>query len=57
MLIDCGDPGMENLFAVSEDKVAKTGDCSDRRPLLIATSDERSPPNLLSEVNTSAALG
>ena len=57
MLIDCGDPGMENLFAVNEDKVAKTGDCSDRRPLLIATSDERSPPNLLSEVNTSAALG
>ena len=57
MLIDCSDPGMENLVPMGEYKVAKTGDCSDRRPALTVTSDERSPPNLVSEVNPSAALG
>jgi hypothetical protein len=57
VLIDCTDPGLENLLTVGEYKVAKTGDCSDRRPLLTVTSDERNPPNLISEVNTSAALG
>jgi hypothetical protein len=56
-LIDCIDPGLENLLTVGEYKVAKTGDCSDRRPLLTVTSDEPSPPNLISEVNTYAALG
>ena len=57
VLIDCGDPGLENLLPVGEYKVAKTGDGSDRRPPLTVTSDERSPPNLISEVNTCAVLG
>ena len=57
VLIDCSDPGMENLVPMGEYKVAKTGDCSDRRLPLTVTSDERNPPNLISEVNTSAALG
>jgi len=33
---------MENLVPVGEYKVAKTGECSDRRIPLIVTSDERS---------------
>jgi hypothetical protein len=57
VLIDCSDPRMENLVPMGEYKVAKTGDCSNRRLPLSVTSDERSPPNLISEVNTSAALG
>ena len=57
VLIDCTDPGFKNSLTLSEYKVAKTGDCSDRRRPLTVTSDERSPPNLISEVNTSAALG
>jgi hypothetical protein len=57
VLIDCTDPGLKNLLTVGEYKVAKTGDCSDRRPPLTVTSDERNPPNLISEVNTCAALG
>ena len=57
VLIDCTDPGLENLLPVGEYKVAKTGDCCDRRPSLIVASDERGPPNLISEVNTYAALG
>jgi hypothetical protein len=48
---------MENLVPMGDYKVTKTGDCSNRRPALNVTSDERSPPNLISEVNTSAALG
>ena len=55
--VDCGDPGLENLLPVGEYKVAKTGDCSGRRPALTVTSDERNPPNLISEVDTRAALG
>jgi hypothetical protein len=42
VLIDSSDPGMENLVPVGEYKVAKSGDCSDRRPALTVTSDERS---------------
>ena len=57
VLIDCSDPGLENLLPMGEYKVAKIGDCSDLRPPLTVTTDERSPPNLISEVNTSAALG
>ena len=57
VLIDCGNPGLENLLPVGEYKIAKPRDCSDRRPPLIVTSDERNPPNLISEVNTSAVLG
>ena len=57
VLIDRGNPGLENLLPVGEYKVAKPRDCSDRRPPLIVKSDERNPPNLISEVNTSAALG
>jgi len=57
VLIDGSDPGLENLLPVGEYKVANTGDCSDRRPPLTVTSDERSPPNLISEVNTCAVLG
>ena len=57
VLIDCTDPGLENLLTLGEYKVAKAADCSDRRPPLTVTSDERSPPNLISEVNTSATLG
>ena len=54
--IDGSDPGLENLLPVGEYKVAKTG-CSDRRPPLTVTSDERNPPNLISELNICAALG
>ena len=57
VLIDCSDPGLENLVPWASTKSAKTGDCSDRRPALTVTSDERSPPNLISEANTSVALG
>ena len=57
LLIDCGDPGLENLVPVGEYKIAKTGDRSACRPSLIVPSDERNPPNLISEVNTRAALG
>ena len=57
VLIDCIDPGLENTLPVGEYKFAKTGDCSDRRLPLTVMSDERNPPNLISEVNTSAALG
>ena len=57
VLIDCSDPGLGNLLSVGECKVDKTGDCSDRRLALTVTSDEPSPPNLISEVNTCAALG
>jgi hypothetical protein len=57
VLIDCSDPGLENLLTVGEHKVAKTGDCSDLRLPLTVPSDERDPPNLISEVNTFAALG
>jgi len=42
VFIDCSDPGMENLVPVGEYKVAKTGECSDRRIPLIVTSDKRS---------------
>jgi hypothetical protein len=52
--IDNSDPGLENLLPVGEYKVAKTG-CCDRRPPLTVTSDERNPPNLISEVNASVA--
>jgi hypothetical protein len=52
VLIDCSDPGLENLLPVSEYKVAKPGDCWDLRPALTVTSDEASPPILISEVNT-----
>lgn len=57
MLIDCSDPRMENLVPMGEYKVAKTGDCAERRPPLPVTSDERNPPSLVSEANTSVALG
>jgi hypothetical protein len=57
VLIDCGDPGLENLLPVGEYKIAKPRDCSDRRPPLIVTNDGRNPPNLISEANTRAALG
>ena len=57
MLIDCSDPRMENLIPMGEYKVAKTGDRSDRRPSLPVTSDECNPPTLISEVDTSVALG
>ena len=56
MLVDGSDPGLENLLPVAKYKVAKTGDRSNRR-LLIVTSDERNPPNLISGDNTCAALG
>ena len=57
VLVDCSNPRMENVVTMGEYKVAKTGDCSDRRLPLSVTSDERSPPSLISEVNTSVALG
>ena len=56
VLIDCGDPGLENLVPMGEYKIAKTGDCSGCRPLLTVTSDGRNPPNLISEANTYLAL-
>jgi hypothetical protein len=57
VLINCSDPRMENLVPMGEYKVAKTGDRSDRRPPLPVTSDERNPPSLISEANTSVVLG
>lgn len=57
VIIDCSNPRLENLVLVGENKVAKTGDCSDRRSPLSVTRDVCSPPTLFSEVNTSAALG
>ena len=42
VLIDRCDPGLENLLALCEHKVAKSSDSWDRRPALIVTSDERS---------------
>ena len=56
VLIDCGDPGLENLVPMGEYKIAKTGDCSGCRLLLTVTSDGRNPPNLISEANTYLAL-
>jgi hypothetical protein len=56
VLINCSDPGLENLLPVGEHKVAKLRDCWDRRLPLIVTSDGRNPPNLISEVKTYAAL-
>jgi hypothetical protein len=40
VLIGCCNPGLENLVPVGENKVAKTGDCTDRRLPLSVTSDE-----------------
>ena len=57
VLIDRGDPGLENLLPMGEYKVAKTGDCAGRRLLLNGTSDERNPPTFVSGVNGYAALG
>ena len=57
VLIDCSDPGLENLLSMGEHKVSKPSDCWDRGPCLTVTSDGRNPPNLISEVNTCAALG
>src|SRR5262249_22723770 len=57
VLIDCGDPGLENLLPTSKHKISKPSDCWDRRLCLAVTSDERSPPNLISELNTRVALG
>ena len=48
---------MENLVPMGEYKVAKTGDCANRRLSLPVTSDERNPPSLISEANTSLVLG
>jgi hypothetical protein len=57
MLIDCGDPRLKNLLPVGEYKISKASDCWGRGRCLIVTSDGRNPPNLISEVNTFAALG
>ena len=56
VFVDGSDPGLQNLLPVAEYKVAKPGDRSNRR-LLIVTSDEPNPPNLISGDNTCAALG
>ena len=57
VLIDGCDPGLENLLTLGEYKLAKTGDCFERRSPLTVTSDGRNPPNLISEANAYAALG
>ena len=57
VFIDCSDPRMENLVPMGEYKVAKTGDCANRRVSLPVTVDERNPPSLISEANTSLVLG
>jgi hypothetical protein len=57
VLIDCGNPRLKNLLPTSENKVAKSGDCSGRKLALTVSSDGRNPPSLISEVNTRVALG
>ena len=57
VLINCSDPGLENLVPVGERKITKPSDCWDRGPCLIVKSDGRNPPDLISEVNTYLALG
>ena len=44
VLVNCSDPGLENMLPVGEYKFAKTRDCSDRRLPLTVMSDE---PSLL----------
>jgi hypothetical protein len=39
MLIDCGDPGLENLLAASQHEITEPSDCWNRRLCLDATSD------------------
>jgi len=56
VLIDRSDPGLKDLLPVGEHKVSKPSDGWDLRPALAVTSDERNPPNLISDVNTGAAL-
>ena len=46
MLIDCGDPGLENLLAMSQHKIAEPSNYRDRKLCLTLTSDGRDPPNL-----------
>ena len=57
VLIDRGDPGLENLLPMGEYKISKPSHYCDRRLCLTVTSNERSPPNLISELNTHVALG
>jgi hypothetical protein len=57
VLIDGSDPGLENLLPMREHKIAKPDDCWDRRRFLAVTSDERNPPNLISEVKIWMAVG
>jgi hypothetical protein len=57
VLINGSDPGLENLLPIGEHEVAKPSDCCIRRAALTVTTDERNPPNLISEANTSMALG
>ena len=44
--IDCGDPGLENLLAMSQHKIAEPSNYRDRKLCLTLTSDGRDPPNL-----------
>src|SRR5215472_299042 len=57
VLIDGSDPRLENLLSTREHKIGKTSDCWARKLCLIVTNDGRSPPNLISDVNTCTAVG
>src|SRR5262249_9219156 len=48
MLINCGDPGSENLIPVGGYILTTDSDRWESRFLLAETSDERIPPNLIS---------
>jgi hypothetical protein len=56
VLVDRSDPGLKDLLPVCEHKVSKPSDGWDPRLALAVTSDERNPPNLISDVNTGAVL-
>ena len=57
VLIDLCDPGLENLLALCEHKVAKSSDSWDRRLALIVRSDKPNPSMRISDTNIGAALG
>jgi hypothetical protein len=57
VLIGCCDPGLENLLALCQHKVAKPSDSRERGPGPIVRSDKRNPPVRILDRNIGAALG